>query len=347
MPRFPLAPPLLPDEALSSWVARIAARYDLSATALARHWLPSEPGVGGMARWIDDRPCPRLEAALAEAAGQPGMDFAARRFPGVAAHPEVAWPRQQPAWCPICLFEDVAARGEAHARRSWGTGALLLCAIHGCLLVSECPRCLGTISYQPVNGRQRLWCVRCEDVADNVLEPSRVPFWPFGLPQQHRRCRTVSLTDQARRLLLHLQRTRLSALLGQHVRAPWTRRLKRHGVAETLRRLCFVMLGPLWEDADRPPLVHLPGGHTWRLPDDWTPGLLPPFIAAPALLASVTFLAAENGKMLGGVTWNRQALLDGERAEINAETLPWHLSAAGAMVALKLEGPSELSGTHG
>lgn len=101
------------------------------------------------------------------------------------------------------------------------------------------------------------------------------------------------------------------------------------------------MLGPLWEDANRLPLAYLPGGDTWRLPDDWTPGLLPPFIAAPALLASVTFLAAEDGKMLGGITWNRQALLDGERAEINAETLPWRLSAAGATVALKLLGPSD------
>ena len=120
--RLPLAPLPLPDEALSSWIARIAARYDLSADALVRHLLLGEPNVGGIVRYIDDRPCPQLEVALAEAAGQPEMDFAARRLPGLTEHPGVAWPRQQPAWCPICLFEDVAALGEVHARRNWRLG---------------------------------------------------------------------------------------------------------------------------------------------------------------------------------------------------------------------------------
>ena len=96
MGRLPLAPPPLPDEAWSSWIARIAARYDLSAEALVRHLLLGELNVGGMVRSIDDRPCPQLEVALAEAAGQPEMDFAARRLPGLTAHPEVAWSRQQP-----------------------------------------------------------------------------------------------------------------------------------------------------------------------------------------------------------------------------------------------------------
>jgi len=39
----------LPDEALSSWIARIAARYDLSADAPVRHLLPNEPTSGGIA----------------------------------------------------------------------------------------------------------------------------------------------------------------------------------------------------------------------------------------------------------------------------------------------------------
>jgi len=339
--RLPLAPPLHPEEALSSWIARLAARYDLSADNLVRHLLPNEPSLGGIARWIDDRPYPQLEAALAEAAGQPGMDFTACRLPGLAANPAASWSRAQPCWCPVCLYEDVAAHGEVYARRSWGMGAYLLCTIHGCLLVSECPRCFDRISNRPVNGRLRLWCNRCDDVADNVLEPSRVPFWPFGLPQQRRRCRTVHLTDEARQLLLRLQRTRLSALMGRQVRAPWTRQLRRNRVTETLRRLCFIMLGPLWEDNGRPQLVQPEGGDTWQLPADWTPGLLPPFIAAPALLASVTFLAAEAGQPLAGVTWDRQALLDGEKAEIDAETLPWHLNAADAVLAQALLSPGD------
>lgn len=217
-----------------------------------------------------------------------------------------------------------------------GIGAILLCTIHGCLLISHCPRCLDTISCQPVGGRLRLWCDQCEAVADNVLEPSRVPFWPLGLPQQQERCRTVSLAGGARQLLLRLQRTRVSALMGQHVRAPWTPGLTAGQLTDTLRTLCFIMLGPLWKDRNRPPLVQIENNGIWQLPDDWTPGSLPPFIAAPALLASVTFLATPGGRPLVGVTWNRQALLDGEAVEINAETLPWHLSRHDTMLARRI-----------
>ena len=156
MARFPLAPPPLPGEASSLWIARIAARYDLSAEALAGHLLPDERSVPDMTRLIDDRPVPRLEAALAEAARLPEGAFAARRVPGLAERPEAAWSRGRPAWCPVCLFEDVAAQGEVHARAEWGLGCYLLCALHGCHLVSECPRCLKRASYRPVNGRLRL-----------------------------------------------------------------------------------------------------------------------------------------------------------------------------------------------
>jgi len=167
-----------------------------------------------------------------------------------------------------------------------------------------------------------------------------MPFWPFGLPPQHRRCRTVSLSDAAKDLLLGVQRALLSNLAGKRIRAVWTRQLRAGEVTETLRRLCFVMLGPLWEDADRPPPIRDESDDIWRLPDEWTPGSLPPFIAAPALLASVTFLAAENGRRLAGVTWDQRALRDGEKAEITGETLPWHLSAADAALACKLLSPS-------
>ena len=192
-----------------------------------------------------------------------------------------------------------------------------------------------------MNGRLRLWCDRCETLADTALEPSRIPFWPFGLPQQSQRCRTVSLTDEARPLLLRLQRTRLSALTGRHGPAPWTRQLKRRRVTEALRTLCFIMLGPLWEDIERPALVQQAGAGTAQIPDDWTPGSLPAFIAAPALLASVTFLASENSTGLAGITWNRQALLDGEKAAISADSLPWHLSADDATLALTLLSASD------
>jgi hypothetical protein len=53
-------------------------------------------------------------------------------------------------------------------------------------------------------------------------------------------------------------------------------------------------------------------------------------VAAPALLASVTFLAAESGTRLDGISWNREVLLAGERDVITAETLIWHLNRPNA-----------------
>src|SRR4051794_15381726 len=104
MPRLPLAPPLRPDEALSSWVARIAARYDLSAYDLVQHLLPKADDVAEMLRWLDDRPVAPLEAALVEAAGQPATDFSEHRFTGLT-----------PAWRRYGL---VASRPGARSARS-------------------------------------------------------------------------------------------------------------------------------------------------------------------------------------------------------------------------------------
>ena len=65
------------------------------------------------------------------------------------------------------------------------------------------------------------------------------------------------------------------------------------------------MLGPLWEDAYRPRIVRDTETKAAAPPVNWTPGLLPLVVAAPALLASVTFLAAESGTRLNGISWNR------------------------------------------
>jgi len=90
------------------------------------------------------------------------------------------------------------------------------------------------------------------------------------------------------------------------------------------------MLGPLWQGALRGSRAHCRIELSWSLPDDWTPGSLPPEVAAPALLTSVTFLAAENRCRLHAVTWNPRLLLAGEGEHIAADTLLWHLDATDA-----------------
>lgn len=337
MPRLPLAPPPLPNEAISSWIARIAARYDLSTAAFVPNLLPNEADNAEMAWWIDVCACKLLEDALAVAAGVPIASFARQRLAGLAANPHAAWPRRSPTWCPLCAVQDVAAFKEVYSRREWGFGGYLMCLQHRCLLIASCPLCLHEVEHRPLKGRLRLWCEYCEKCVDAALPPRLVPFWPYGTPQQYRRCVTIRLLNDAVPLLLQVQSDLLAALDGTWPREACARGLKRHGLFSVLRALLFVMLGPLWEQAYRfTPRYDL--DPAWSLPDDWTPGSLPPEIAAPALLASVTFLAAENRARLYGVTWNPRLLSPGESELMRAETLIWHLSATDAEWVRRLFG---------
>jgi hypothetical protein len=327
MPRLPLAPPVLPDEALSSWVARIAARYDLSADALMRHLLANSADATEMIRCFDYQTVAPLEAALVDAAGQPAAGFTGHRFTELTTPLGTLWPRTKPAWCPLCVIGDVAAFGEVYSRVAWGLGGVLICTRHQCLLISECPRCFHQAGYQPIGGRLRIWCRTCETGADTVLKPNRIPFWPYGTPQQRRCCVTVTLSGDARPLLLRVQTDILGMLAGDRPKGPWSRSLKRARVIDVLRRLVFVMLGPLWEGHHQAGPIHRNSNGQWLLSETWTPGSLPPQIAAPALLAAVTFLAAESGTWLAGITWNRELLIAGEDESIKAETLLWHLDS--------------------
>jgi hypothetical protein len=336
MPRLPLAPPLLPDEALSSWLARIAARYDLPAHALVRHLLPDVTDATTMVRCLDYQTIAPLEAALAAAAGQPVAGFAGHRLTGPIDHSTMMWPRTKPAWCPICVVQDVAAFGEVHGRAAWSRGGVLLCTRHQCLLIAECPRCFHPAGYQPINGRLRIWCKHCEAGADTVLEPNRIPFWPYGTPQQRRSCVSVTLSSEARPLLLRTQTDILAILAGDRPRGPWSGSLPRARVIDVLRRLVFVMLGPLWEGAHQAGPAQIAADGRWLLSATWTPGALPPHVAAPALLAAVTFLAAQSGTRLAGIAWHRQLLAIGEDDAITAETLLWHLDGFNARLVRDL-----------
>jgi hypothetical protein len=325
MPRLPLAPPVRPDEALSSWVARIAARYDLSAFDLVRHLLPKADDVAEMLHWLDYRPVAPLEAALVDVAGQPAVDVRGHRLTDPAMGLESLWPRRQLAWCPLCAIADVATSGEVYRRVTWMLGGVLLCTRHQCLLTTACPCCFHQAGYQPVNGRLRIWCQTCRAGADSALPPGRIPFWPYGTPQQRRHCGSVSLSAEARPLLQRVQTDSLALLAGAQPTEPWTRYLKPPCVLAVLRRLVFVMLGPLGETSQQVRHVAQAENGHWMLSATWSPGLLLPEIAAPALLAAVTFLAAESGTPLHGITWDRRRLLPGEADSITAETLLRHL----------------------
>ena len=317
-------------------MARIAARYDLSAYDLVRHLLPKADNAAEMLRWLDYRPVALLETALIEAAGQPATGFGEHRLTGLTTCPEALWPRRQPAWCPLCAVEDVAMCGEVYRRMTWTLGGVLLCTRHQCLLTAACPRCFHQAGYQPINGRLRIWCRTCDAFVDTALPPERIPFWPYGTPQQRRHCVPVSLSAEARPLLQRVQTDILRVLTGARPIGPWTRSLKRPCILEVLRRLVFVMLGPLWETNHQAGPVERAENGCWTLSATWIPGVLPPEVAAPALLAAVTFLAAESGTRLCGITWDRRLLLPGEAEAITAETLLWHLDGFSAALVQDL-----------
>jgi hypothetical protein len=190
--------------------------------------------------------------------------------------------------------------------------------------------CFQKARFRPVNGRLRVWCVFCESFADNVLAAGEIPFWPHGTPQQQQKCVPITLSNEAVPLMLRVQSDFLAMLAGARPKTAWARSLKHAQASEVLRKLSFVMLGPLWEDAYRPRIVRDTETKAAALPVNWTPGLLPPVVAAPALLASVTFLAAESGVRLDGISWNREVLLEGECDVITSETLIWHLNRPNA-----------------
>ena len=133
-----------------------------------------------------------------------------------------------------------------------------------------------------------------------MLAANEIPFWPYGTPQQQQSCVPVTLSNEAVPLLLGVQSDLLAMLAGARPKTQWARSLKRAQISEVVRKLSFVMLGPLWEDAHRPPIVRDATTKTAAPPEDWTPGSLPPEVAAPVLLTSVTFLAAESGTRLEG-----------------------------------------------
>ena len=338
MHRLPLVPPPLSDEAVSSWVARVAARYDASPYDLARVLLPKEAGYADMYRLIDSRVSAPLEIALSAATGLPEIDFAVRRVAGLTADRRTAWPRRTPAWCPRCVILDVVGSGEVYARREWGFGGYLICPKHNRLLRTTCPRCLQQAMYRPVDGRLRLWCSRCYSCVDTMPELGAIRTWPPRVQPAARPCRAITLQPQARSLLLQLQADLLVLLAGQQTRRMWTGKLKPESVLEVLRDFSFVLLGPLGEA----PYRAAPGRSRKQIdglpPDDWHVGELPPEIAAPVLLTCAIFVAHETEIRIAGVNWDRRVLADGEAPAINTETMVWHLTFAEGETLRKMFG---------
>ena len=157
--RLPVAPPPLAEEAPSSWVRRVAARYRLSLRDFAE-WLVG-PSATAAILGLDSAANPGVEAVLEAAAGLPSGTVAGLRLPA-----SCLWSADRPGWCPDCVCEDVAIRAKIHLRAAWTFGGFMVCPTHRRPLTDTCPRCGAVLAFDATNGHLRLFCPSCRTLAD-------------------------------------------------------------------------------------------------------------------------------------------------------------------------------------
>lgn len=180
---LPLAPRPMEDELLSSWLSRVACRYDLDGGAL--RGILTTPGDDAEAmptmNGLDYRPAHEEIAALASAARLPVDRLSILALKTV----NPTWPRHwyawdwgvfdpangteryadvlAPGWCDLCLSEDHAAGRHAYLRRHWVYAAVGFCHRHRLPLRHLCPFCqtARTLRFVPSDGGTRLCCGDC------------------------------------------------------------------------------------------------------------------------------------------------------------------------------------------
>ncbi len=169
--RMPLAPRPHPGESLSSWIRRMASRYDIGGQVLAHAILGGPAETVGRVEALDYRQDAALEAALAVAAGLDPARVIGMRKVG-ADGGAAGWIRQGRAWCPDCVRADIGQYGEVHERAVWRLGCWVACPVHGRPMQSTCPRCelydrQAPCSYRAVGGLLRLVCNVCNRLVDD------------------------------------------------------------------------------------------------------------------------------------------------------------------------------------
>ena len=150
---LPIRPRLLPDEALSTFVARIAIRIGVSENDLMRHL---RPGKRFQLRDLDCRYDSQLLKVLVQETQATREQLLSLIFSYGAPDTPVTsllgtWPRgfpksfPEPGWmqfCPRCLGAD----RRPYFRRRWRLATSTSCLEHKCLLLDRCPHCQKPLS---------------------------------------------------------------------------------------------------------------------------------------------------------------------------------------------------------
>jgi hypothetical protein len=165
--RLPVVPRPFRDELLSSWVARVAARYGAEPLELMMY-LAGQGGKDAGARQVDDvAPDTGLLMLWAKACR---IDPERLRRRSLASR----YPAQPRDWfltetvpvCLACFDADVAAGRNAYLRADWRLAEQVVCPAHRTMLLDSCPACLGRLrlSFRLLNGLLRPFCRKCEAV---------------------------------------------------------------------------------------------------------------------------------------------------------------------------------------
>lgn len=199
--RLPTAPRPYRDELLSSWMARVACRYGITAPELAGDFAAKGHSLS-LPQPIDDR-APADDQTRAWAQGC-GVDperlrrlALSRRYP---RRPRTWYASRGPEWAPTfgsipvcfaCFAADLAAGHDAYLRAGWMFAERCICPTHGQLLQDRCLSCHRRLSvaFRLLDGYARPVCSRCaRHLADRGGEGVQ--------PQDRALVRTALVTQQ-------------------------------------------------------------------------------------------------------------------------------------------------------
>lgn len=165
--RLPVAPRPFMDELLSSWMARVAARYGSEPLELMVY-LAGQGGKDAGARQVDDvAPDMELLRLWAKACR---IDPERLRRSSLASRnpdrPQDWFLTEAVPVCLACFDVDVAAGRDAYLRGHWRLAEEVVCPAHRTMLLDRCHACLGRLrlSFRLLNGLLRPFCRKCDAV---------------------------------------------------------------------------------------------------------------------------------------------------------------------------------------
>lgn len=165
--RLPVAPRPFRDELLSSWMARVAARYGAEPLELMVY-LAGQGSKDAGARQVDDAATNMGLLRLWAKACRIDPERLRRR--SLASR----YPDRPRDWfltetvpvCLACFDADVAAGRDAYLRVNWRLTEQVVCPTHRSMLLDRCPACGGHLrpSLRMLNGLLRSFCRKCDAV---------------------------------------------------------------------------------------------------------------------------------------------------------------------------------------